>query len=204
MVRSKKYFPMALFFGEVIAHRDVGLWCYQIQTFETSSLIENTCLCLFPFFVSILPPLGHERPYACVDFKRSRSKNPVNIGQPESTNESPDKQLTARKSPYDSTQNGTNMSRPTKDPVQYAAFCSLAHQPCPQGYDYALTWKMLFPADIYLMIDIDIWQSTRILKVWSAWTNVVEAQKFSKCLMPQNLNVLKSQTAPNGILKTSN
>ena len=95
----------------------------------------------------------------------------ANIGQPESNNESTDKQLTTRKSPYDSTQSGTNMSRPTKDPVQYAAFCSLAHQPCPQGYDY-------FPADIYLMIDIDIWQSTRILKVWSAWTNVVEGQKF--------------------------
>ena len=140
MVRWKKYFPMDLFFGEVIAHTIFYLFGLVVLPRR-----QDKPLCS-PFFVILSPcfSLGHERPYACVDFQRSGSKELVDIGEPESSSESTEKQLTTRKPTEEPTQisRSTISSRPTiisptKEPVQYAVFCSLAHQPCPQGEDYA-------------------------------------------------------------------
>ena len=138
--RWKKYFPMDLFFGEVIAPTIFYLFGLVVLPRR-----QDKPLCS-PFFVILSPcfSLGHERPYACVDFQRSGSKELVDIGEPESSSESTEKQLTTRKPTEEPTQisRSTISSRPTiisptKEPVQYAVFCSLAHQPCPQGEDYA-------------------------------------------------------------------
>ena len=117
-----------------------GLLVFGVTRFYLFGLVVSL------FFVIFSPcfPLGHERPYACVDFQRSGSKELVDIGEPESSSESTEKQLTTRKPTEEPTQisRSTISSRPTiisptKEPVQYAVFCSLAHQPCPQGEDYA-------------------------------------------------------------------
>ena len=150
MVRWKKYFPMDLFFGEVIAHTIFYLFGLVVLPRR-----QDKPLCS-PFFVILSPcsSLGHERPYACVDFQRSGSKELVNIGESESTSESTEKQLPTRKPTEESTQisrptiisTPTIISKPTiistltKERVQYAVFCSLAHQPCPQGNDFALEY----------------------------------------------------------------
>ena len=120
-----------------------GLLVFGVTRFYLFGLVVSL------FFVIFSPcfPLGHERPYACVDFQRSGSKELVDNGEPESTSESTVKQLPTRKPTEESiistptTDDGSNgMSSPTKEPVQYAVFCSLAHQLCPQGNDSGLQY----------------------------------------------------------------
>ena len=83
------YFQTALFFGKVIISR---------------TRTDDTLILLFY--------QGDERPYACVDFKRS-------------TNKSTDLSVS------------NNGSTRGKDPVQYAVFCPTEYQPCGQGDDIA-------------------------------------------------------------------